>query len=378
MPKNAHGEGTRPYKYRDRWQASVTVGFDTNGKQKKKWVYAKTQKECLKKWNALKAQQAQGTLAPGEEMTFAQYLEHWFRAKAADIEARSLEEYRYTARHVLPHLGRHKLGKLTPLHVQTMQLELAEKVSARQAVAARGLVSNILSDAVNLGLLHRNVCDAVKRVKYEPNEYPIWSAAEILRFLAVSKTSSYYPFFYTALTTGMRPGELIALHWRDVEEGALNIRHTVSMVNNRPVLKVPKTKRSRRVIAIPDDTAALLAELRSVSNHPLVFTQTGNYLQHGNIRRALHSCADNAEVKRIRPHDMRHCYASMAVSNGMNVADLSRHLGHASAAFTLKVYVHMFERQQQRAAPSLSELLGDKDFTRLEGEVLYDARNDRT
>src|SRR5690606_32673481 len=82
---------------------------------------------------------------------------------------------------------------------------------------------------------------------------------------------------------------------------------------------------------------------------------------HSNLRRSLHAWADRAGVPRIRPHDLRHTYASMAISSGMDVAELARRLGHTNPGFTLRQYVHFFEAAAARRAPSLLELTGHAD-----------------
>lgn len=82
---------------------------------------------------------------------------------------------------------------------------------------------------------------------------------------------------------------------------------------------------------------------------------------HSNLRRGLHAWADRADVPRIRPHDLRHTYASMAIASGMDVAELARRLGHTNPGFTLRQYVHFFEATASRRAPTLAELMGGPD-----------------
>ena len=357
-------EGLAPQKWRGRWRAAVTVGYNERGRQKRKWCYAKTREECLKKWNEMKKKHHEGTLPTGTSMSVKQWFEHWFRVKEKDVTKRTLEEYSYTLRHVLPHLGRIKVDKLTPLHVQRMQLAVAEKVSARAAVHARKLVHNALDDALKLGVVGRNVAAAVDPVKYETEELLIWSASEVLRFLEVAEVAPYYPIFYTALTTGMRPGELIALHWEDIEGDKLHVKYTVSFAGGKPILKAPKTKHGKRVIPLPADTVNILRQhreaqgLHNLDSHLTFPARTGNFLQHRNLLRALRLYSDKADVPKIRMHDLRHTYASMRIANGADVVRLSRDLGHANASFTLNVYAHLFARYQEREAPSLNELVG--------------------
>lgn len=158
-----------------------------------------------------------------------------------------------------------------------------------------------MSDALKLGLVPRNVVALVDPVKYQTVEFTIWSADEIVRFLTLAQRADYYAFWYTALTTGMRPGELIALHWEDVGGDTLHVRRTISVVANKPVLKAyTKTKHGKRVLALPDDTSGILAELREGAEGPLVFpSRRGSFLSHRNLRRALTTYAEKAGVSTI-------------------------------------------------------------------------------
>ena len=364
MARNAHGEGQAPHKWQGRWRAALTTGFNEKGKQQRKYCYGKTREECLKKWQDLKRQHQDGTLPTGPSMNVKQWFDHWTKVKEKEISARTLEDYGYTLRHILSRIGRVKLDKLTPLHVQRMQLAVADAVSARAAVQARGLVHNALDDALKLGLVARNVAAAVTPVKYDKPEFQIWTAAEVVKFLEFAKASPYYPLYYAALTLGMRPGELIALHWDDLDGNKVHVRHNVSIVKNKPILGAPKTKRGNRILTLPDDTLEVLKQHREalaqdMCNSPLVFpSRTGGFLQHGNLLRTLRLYTERAEITQVRMHDLRHTYASMRIAHGADIVRLSRDLGHANASFTLDTYAHLFARHQQRDAPSLFELTG--------------------
>jgi integrase len=181
--------------------------------------------------------------------------------------------------------------------------------------------------------------------------------------LRVAKDSSYYALFYLALTSGLRPGELIALHWSDItgdkvpcEAGKVHVRRTLETTTGK-VKDRPKTRRARRIVDIPADTVAVLAEYRQGDG--IVFPSAqGTLLSQSNIRRSIITWSTKAKVTVIRPHDLRHTYAGMAIANGMSVMRLARQLGHVDAGFTLRFYGHVFERYQPSAAASLTELLG--------------------
>lgn len=369
MARNVPGEGLKPHKWRGRWRSGITVGWGVDGKQKIKYFYAKTQKEAQTKLNAAKAQRDAGTLSTERSMTVAEWFKHWLEVKSREVTARTSEEYGYTSRHILPRLGKIKLDKLTPVMVQRLQLDVLDAVSARAAVQVRGLLYNAMGDAAKLGLVPRNVVALVDPVKYVAPEVEIWTAPEVVRFLQFTLKAEYYPFFYTALTTGMRPGELIALHWDDVQGAKLYVNRTVSVVGNKATLQnTTKTKNGRRTLTLPDDTAAILDTRRAVADGPLVFpSRSGGFLTHRNLRRSLHLYAGKAGVTEIRVHALRHTYVSMRIADGADIMALSRDLGHSSPSFTLTRYGHIFERHRKRDAPTLERLLGLSELTNVTG-----------
>ena len=362
MAKSA--DGLAPHKWRGRWRAAITIGYDETGKQRQKYCYAKTKGECTELWNKLKHDFNGGILVTEASMTLNDWLTHWLGVKSKEVSARTIEVYEYSIKHIRPYLGRTKIEKITPINVQKMQLLIAEEKTTRAAFHARKVLHSAMDDAFKLDLVSRNVVSAVKPIKYEKPKQEIWSAHEVIQFLKFAEGSPYYALFYTALTTGMRFGELMALHWSDIEEDKIHIQHNVSLVKGKLQLVPPKTKRSNRIITLAEDTIKIVAnqqerhQLDKITSDLVFCSSYGNFLSRSNVYRALNRIILKSEVTKIRFHDMRHTYASMSIANGCDVVQLSKDLGHATASFTLNVYAHFFAKFQDRQALSLKDLLG--------------------
>ena len=186
-----------------------------------------------------------------------------------------------------------------------------------------------------------------------------------------------YALFYIAVTTGMRQGELLALRWSDVTlSGPRPVIHVRQGLNKGPNgLEVgdPKTANSTRLIVLaPDQVDVLQAHLalqevqRSAASEVwqdlnLVFPSgIGSIFMPSNlVHRHWYVLLERSGCRRIRFHDLRHTYASMAIRAGMDVRLLADGLGHTDPAFTLRVYAHVFDRHRQGGALSLDTLLGD-------------------
>lgn len=160
----------------------------------------------------------------------------------------------------------------------------------------------------------------------------------------------------TALKTGLRLGELIALRWGDVEllGRVIHVRHSYTGGH----LSTPKSH-ERRHIDLADDTGELLEEWWRECGSPdeaeLVFSaDSGGYFSDKVVRGALYRAMGAAGIpregptgeKRV-PHSLRHSFAKVALENGRSLFWLSRHLGHHSQGFTATVYGH-FEREAAR------------------------------
>lgn len=367
--RNLDGMGRRPHEWRDRWRAYLTVGYKRDGKPERRYVYGLTAEECQQRLDALRAEAANGALSGKAPPRLSAWLDHWLKEREGSIKARSVVIYRYDLGNLPEKLKRTRLDKITPLQVSAALTQVSDDMSARAANAARGALSSALRDAVRYGIINRNPVTPVRSVAYHPADITVWTAAQVAAFLRVTEAadSTYHALFYTALTTGARMGELFALTWADLDGDVLRIERTYSGQGKARRIETPKTKAGRRLVHLSGDTVAVMTRKRAVLKglgippgpHALIFPSgDGGPLNHSNTRRALHHWADKASAPRIRPHDLRHTYASMAIAQGVTAPELARQLGHTDPGFTLKRYVHYFERYAPRAALGLPDLLG--------------------
>ena len=221
--RRAKGEGA-VFKCKDgTWQGAVTLGFSTEGTQKRHTVYGKTQREVLEKLEAVKRRLTNGYAETTH--TVASYIKEWLNDKKLEVKPQTVEDYRYQLeKYVLPRIGKIKLSGLTPRHVQTMCTELASEISPQRANKCRRVLSGALSQAMRLELIGRNPCEAVKPKKVEAREMVLWNSEQLSLFLDISRPHRLYALFCLAVSTGMRRGELLGLRWCDVEDESLVVR----------------------------------------------------------------------------------------------------------------------------------------------------------
>ena len=181
---------------------------------------------------------------------------------------------------------------------------------------------------------------------------------ELQRFLIQAKAEGYYELFLLDLATGLRRGELLALQWGDLdfETGVLTISKQVSLVRGKIVMSVPKTKSSIRKLVLPPAVVQVLWEYRESVHSRWMFPSPvleDMPLNPGSVYARLQLILEHANCKQVRFHGLRHTFATMAISSGVDVKTLSSMLGHYSAGFTLDTYTHITNDMQRGAAEKI-------------------------
>lgn len=134
-----------------------------------------------------------------------------------------------------------------------------------------------------------------------------------------------YPLYLTALRTGIRRGELIALKASDIDfkNRLIHVQRTLS----RGKIKVPKNGKTR-LVDMSAQLAKVLRELNRKGDEPLFQTSTGTMLEPSNLYKAFQSFLKDAGLRRIRFHDLRHSLATQHIMIGQSLAYIQNQLGH--------------------------------------------------
>src|SRR5262249_24269071 len=223
--------------------------------------------------------------------------------------------------------------------------------------SVRGILrtlSVVLSQAVDDGLLGANPALAMRKYRRRGDEPeaqidPL-SADESIHLLTVAHEHfpEWYPWLLTALRTGMRLGELLALQWGDLDWRGRYVLVRRGLVRGK--LTTPKNHQQRRVDLSPQLRAVLRLARRRQSaawaklgqpRPEWVFcTALGTPFDDCNVRRSFRRMLDKAELHRRGPHQMRHTFASLLTQAGEPITYVSAQLGHRDSAITLRVYAH--------------------------------------
>ena len=197
--------------------------------------------------------------------------------------------------------------------------------------------------------------------KVEHKEMKTLTSDQLSAFFQEAKDSGVYELYYLDLATGLRRGELLGLKWRDVDldRGVLKIQRAISRQNGKVVEAPLKTKNAYRTLPLSADAIdVLMQQRRKTGNSEWVFpSPTGGPMSPDSVLHMLQRVLKRAGLPRIRFHDLRHTFATMALQNGVDVKTVSSMLGHYSAGFTLDTYAHVTTDAQLKAAQTMGNIL---------------------
>ncbi|MEE2927094.1 MAG: tyrosine-type recombinase/integrase [Chloroflexota bacterium] len=363
------------------------------GKRRQQWHTVKgTKREAEKRLAELVNQVDNGQYSQPTKLTFGSFMGRWLQDYAwPNLSPETAQAYDIMAqKHLMPALGNIPLQQLTPSHIQTYytdKLTFGRRdgkggLSPRTVRHHHRLIHVALESAVKLQLVHRNVSDAVTAPKYRNKEIQTFNEEGMLAFLESVKVTEYYPMFYTALFTGVRRSELLALRWSDIDLdlGYISINRSIHHLEDKSfVFQPPKTAKSRRQVPLSPSTSIVLRQHRDnqraaklllgnpVTESSLVFCQLdGSPLLPRSVSQAWTRLVRQAGFPGIRLHDARHTHATLMLEQGVNWKIISERLGHGSVAMTLDLYAHASPGLQKAAAEGFDKVL---DKQRDVGEI---------
>jgi integrase len=377
--RRANGEGNIRKRKDGRWEGRYTAGRDPEtGKVIYKNVLGKTQAEVKEKLKAAIKEAAGLDVTKSGQYTVGQWMDVWFENYAKiKVRPSSHQTYRgYIENHIKPNIGDIPLSKLTSLELQTFYKKLLAggRVERKESKhQPKGLspktvrnIHQIISSALNLAkeqkLIATNPANACALPKLEHREMKTLPVEQLTSFLREAKESGVFELYYIELATGLRRGELLGLKWEDIdlEHGNLRVQRQLCRLNGEVVEAPLKTKNSYRNISLGQDAVEILTEQKRKLNgtSDYVFpSPSGGPISPDSVLHMLHRVLKRAGLQKVRFHDLRHTFATLALQNGVDIKTVSGMLGHYSAGFTLDTYAHVTTAAQREAAKTMANVL---------------------
>lgn len=346
----------------------------------------RTRKDAEAWFNRKVEQLRQGVAPHDDRMTLAEYLTDWItvlEGPTSRVKAPALRAYRnHVNGHIIPAIGSVRLSELHAGHIEAAKAKWGQTAPVRgkdDVISARTVrhIFATLKSALNRAKRQRiiavNPCELVDAPAAERKEMQaldIPAAAALLR--AFEGTVLDAPVI-TAIGTGLRRGELLALRWSDVDlsAGTLTVNRAIEHENGKTRFKEPKTKRSRRTINLPPFVTERLRRHRVEQaerflsdglgrpiGETLLFERAGEPWVPNTFGTAFWRVLDDAKLPHIRVHDLRHSFASMALEAGVDLKTVSTALGHTTISTTADLYAHVTSSLLKDAAERIDGALG--------------------
>ena len=303
-------------------------------------------------------------VAPSK-LTFDEAADAWFAGK--NVAERTRERYESNLRlYLRPSFGRRRVSDITVDDVA--ELIATMEADGKAGWTQRNVLTTLSGFFTWASSPRRGYAPTNPVAQLERDERPrvrkrkgrVLQPDEIRALLDSATSDRYRVLIATAIFTGLRLMELLALRWQDLDEGKIRVRHQLARKDRR--LVELKTDSAARDVALRPELARLLREHRMRSRfkqpHDFVFaSETGGPLGWRNVERRAIDAAFAGAVKakrlpigRAKPvmHDCRHTFGSMLVAEGRDVYSVKRMMGHANVSTTIDTYGGDFDKQRNR------------------------------
>lgn len=366
--RRGRGEGSIFQRADGLWVATLNLGYDGKGKRSRRTIYGHTKREVQEKLIHLQSDTANGILVEPNKTTVGLFLKQWLETTVrTSVRETTLACYSNIIRnHITPKIGGIPLSKLSPIHVQGFYSSMEkEGKSDRMRRLVHAVLHRALEQALRWNMIQHNVCDAVEKPRVQKKTMKVLSPEQAKEFLKAAKGDRLEALYILAITTGLRQGELLALHWEhiDLKAGTLSVVQTLQEINGVLKYGEPKSGKGRRLVTLPEIAISALKEHRKkmlAEGHPgpLVFPDTeGKPIRKSNLlRRWFKPLLKEARLPNIRFHDLRHTAATLLLSQGVHPKVVQERLGHSQISLTLDTYSHVLPSMQQEAASRIDEL----------------------
>lgn len=373
----------------NRFRIVCSLGYGTDGRQIRKTTTFKapegtTPKKAEKLANEFAVdfeRKVRGNVEFADNMKFSELCEQYFALYATN-KLKRVTAYTYEGQvkiHLLPEFGNLRLKNFTQNRISNFFGKL--KVKPQTCKRIFTILESIFSFAVHQGLILKSPCIGVilPKAKNDDDKKMLnLSQVKILMKMLTSEdveSSQFSVIIRTLILTGLRASEGLALQWGDVdfENSVISVKHNLCYDGKKTWLDIPKTKKSRRVIAMSAELAELLknhyTRQQIIKNsvkydfNPLdmVFTsQTGDFKDRSGLLREFKRFIKDTDFSFATLHMLRHANATLLLNSGVDIKLVSEHLGHNNIATTADIYADVLLESKRKMADLVSLTLSNK------------------
>lgn len=376
------------------YRSTVYVGINpATGKPKYKHITKNTYKEVENELKRMAVDRLDDNVSKNDDITFHQAYTEWFEIYKTSVKPTTVESVTSKMNAILPYLKHRKLRKITHKTCQAMITKLVESDQYKRSTIQnfKMYTTKIFAYCEKQGYINKNPMKFVEIPRHTSDfiysesddltkKRKYWTKDEVKTFLEIAfKELKFQDFvmFRILLFSGMRKGELHALHWNDIdlETGQVKILKTLATIDGKDILQKPKTLSSNRSIVLDQGTIATIKKWRLFiqqeyiafgnadlwQNNPPVFSdpKTGKYitLSHLNNVMNYNFYLHHPDFYKITVHQMRHTHASLLFESGSSLKDVQEKLGHSDIQTTMNIYTHVTETKSKKALDDFASFM---------------------
>ena len=358
----------------DYYKVTRTIGHKADGNPIKKVFYGSGINEANEKADAYVQKIKSGLVINFEEVTLNDLMNKWIYdiKKYDNIKPSTFESYEGTYRNYIQNsdIAHFKLFNVKPINIQEYYIKMSKNgFSSSKIKKMNKLLCQFFKYAIQEGYLNRNPSenliipklDSEKKVKENKLEY--YTEKEVKLIKEKIKGNELELLVLFALGTGLRQGELLALRYSDIDykNKQLKVNRTVktnyifdnnNQKHRQQSFLEPKTNNSRRIVDIPSN---LIKKLPIKHSDDLVFTDSGSVWDARKLYRHWNYFLkeNNLPIKKF--HSLRHTYATLLLSKGVELITVSKLLGHSSVQIT-EIYSHVIPKLKTDAVEKINNI----------------------
>lgn len=374
---------------KNKYLLTVSNGFDESGKRRRftKTITANSYAEAEKQLAVFYAEVTNGKIRDDKKLTISEYAKYWIDKQSAKRSIKTITEYKKLLKRIDIALGHIRLSKLKPRHLSDFYDMLRED-GIREDGKPGGLSENTIS---HYHRLLRAMLETAYRIDKLIPENPaddlidpptpgrpkakFYDDVQTMQLLQALNNApiKYRTFVILTLFLGSRRGETLGLEWSDIDfdNNIIHIRRSSQYVKGKGIYtSKTKTDTSIRSVSVPQEVIDILREYKVWQNEERLklgnlwhdtnrlFTQEdGKPMHPDTVSSWFRKFLKENNLPHITVHGLRHTNASLLIANNTDIITVGERLGHADKATTSRVYAHMLNKNNKKAADTLANTL---------------------
>ena len=318
----------------------------------RKYLRGKTQEELDEK--VLKAQiLVNSGVDICSEETFGHFAQMWYDIyKKPYLRESSLNMIKYVLnQHILPFIGGYRLRDISPMQIQAIMASVSDKSNSLQSKILV-LLRNIFRAAQDNGLIAKSPVSTMLKPAGKKTQEKVALTPQESRLLLERVTNPRAKtFLLIALHTGMRRGEILGLHWEDIDfsNKLIHVQHNAVLTETTTTVSENlKTAAGVRTIPLTEELEAwLLARKNNSHSQYVIAMENHKPLTKSSYKSMWKLIERQLPEAHVTAHILRHTYITRLFEAGLDIKEVQYLAGHSTVDMTLRVYTHYDRRSRE-------------------------------